>query len=156
MTKKAHLVLDLDGYLPAYLSQITNKWSKSASKIYLTNFGIGINEWRVMTIFAIEPGATAQRTCAILGIDKAAANRSVVHLESLELVKLTPNPNDGRSSLIQLTEKGWRIHDAIREIAVAREEQLLQGLSSAERRTLISLLGRVRANLASLYTEMPK
>lgn len=156
MTKKTRRVLDLDAYLPAYLSQITNKWSRSASKIYLTNFGIGINEWRVMTIFAIEPNSTAQRTCAILGIDKAAANRSVVHLENLELVKLVPNPKDGRSSLIQLTEKGWQIHDAILEIALAREAQLFKGLSAAERRTLISLLDRVRSNLLSLNTELPK
>lgn len=156
MTKKARRVLDLDGYLPAYLSQITNKWSKSASRLYLANFGIGINEWRVMTLFAIEPGATAQRTCSILGIDKAAANRSVGHLESLELVKLTANPNDGRSFLIQLTEKGWRVHDAILEIALAREGLLLKGLSSVDRRTLISLLDRVRSNLSLLDTDMQK
>jgi DNA-binding MarR family transcriptional regulator len=156
MRKKEHRVLVLDDYLPAYLSQITNKWSKSASKLYLDGFGIGINEWRVMTLFAIEPGATAQRTCAILGIDKAAANRSVVHLENLALVRLTPNPKDGRSSLIQLTEKGWSMHDAILEIALDREAQLLKGLSAAERRTLLSLLDRVRSNLSSLHTEMPK
>jgi DNA-binding MarR family transcriptional regulator len=150
MTKKARTVLDLDGYLPAYLSQITNKWSKSASKLYINSFGIGINEWRIMSIFAIEPGATAQRTCAILGIDKAAANRSVVHLENLQLVELTANPNDGRSRLIRLTAKGWRVHDEILDIALAREAQLLHGFSSAERRSLISMLDRVRANLSSL------
>jgi DNA-binding MarR family transcriptional regulator len=155
MTKKTRRVLDLDAYLPAYLSQITNKWSRSASKLYLTSFGIGINEWRVMNIFAIEPGATAQRTVAIMGIDKAAANRSVVHLEKHELVTLTPNPKDGRSSLVFLTEKGWRVHDVILEIALAREAKLLHGLSTAERRTLISLLDRVRANLPSLDTELP-
>ena len=156
MTKKTHRVLDLDGYLPAYLSQITNKWSRSASRLYLTDFGVGINEWRVMTLFAIEPGTTAQRACSILGIDKAAATRSVGHLESLGLVELTANPNDGRSFLIQLTQKGWRVHDAILEIALAREALLLKGLSSAERRTLISLLDRVRSNLSLLDTDMPK
>jgi DNA-binding MarR family transcriptional regulator len=156
MTKKARRVLDLDGYLPAYLSQITNKWSRGASRIYLANFGIGINEWRVMTLFAIEPGTTAQRCCAILGIDKAAANRSVAHLEDLKLLGLTPNPNDGRSFLIHLTEKGWRIHDAILEIALTREALLFKGLSSAERRTLLSLLDRVRSNLSLLDTDTPK
>lgn len=156
MKKKAHRVLDLDGYLPAYLSQINNKWARSASRLYLADFGVGINEWRVMTLFAIEPGTTAQRTCSILGIDKAAANRSVGHLESLGLVELSANPNDGRSFLIQLTEEGWRVHDAVLEIALARERLLLTGLSSTERRTLISLLDRVRSNLALLDTDPPK
>jgi DNA-binding MarR family transcriptional regulator len=156
MAKNARRVLDLDAYLPAYLAQLNNKWSKSSSRIYLHSFGIGINEWRVMTLFAIDPGTTAQRTCNILGIDKAAANRSVVHLESLGLVRLTPNPNDGRSSLIHLTDKGWATHDAILEIALAREAQLLKGLTKAERRTLISLLDRVRSNLPSLSTDAPK
>lgn len=156
MAKKTRRVLDLEGYLPAYLTQITNKWSKGASKLYLNSFGIGINEWRVMTLFAIEPGATAQRTCNILGIDKAAANRSVVHLESMKLVELTPNPSDGRSSLIELTEKGWSVHDAILEIALAREALLFKGFTSEERRTLISLLDRVRSNLPKLNAEPPK
>ena len=71
-------------------------------------------------------------------------------------MELAANPNDGRSRLIRLTAKGWRVHDAILEIALAREAQLLSGFSSAERRTLISLLDRVRSNLASLNTEAPE
>jgi DNA-binding MarR family transcriptional regulator len=143
-------VLSLDSYLPAYFTQITNKWGRVASRLYLERFGIGINEWRVMTLFAIEPGSTAQNACAILGIDKAAANRSIVHLQDRGLARLEPNPQDGRSRLIYLTEEGWRIHDAILEIAVARERLLLKGFTRQEQATLISLLDRVRSNLSLL------
>lgn len=148
--KKARRVLDLDAYLPSYLAQLNNKWSRSASRLYLSKYGIGINEWRVMTLFAIEPGATAQRTCTILGIDKAAANRSVMHLEAIKMVVLRENPNDGRSRLIELTEKGWEVHNEILKLALARERLLFTGFSDSEERTLIELLDRVRGNLPLL------
>ena len=150
MKKKSPRVLSLDDYLPAYLTQINNKWGRVASRLYLERFGIGINEWRVMTLFAIEPGSIAQQACATLGIDKAAANRSIVHLQERGLVVLEPNPDDGRSRLIYLTDEGWRVHDAILEIALARERLLLKGFSKQEQATLISLLDRVRANLSLL------
>lgn len=151
--RKTAKVLDLDNFVPSYITQIGNKWARGASRLYLEKFGIGVNEWRVMSIFAREPGITAQGACDILGSDKAAAGRSIVILESKGLVRLESNPNDRRSRRIYLTEQGWAVHDAILEIALKRERLLLDNFTDEEVAQLVHLLDRARQNLLRLHLE---
>ena len=51
--------LDLENYVPAFLTWIANKLSSSASLIYRRRFGVGIVEWRIMALLAVEPWITA-------------------------------------------------------------------------------------------------
>jgi len=146
-------VMDLDRFIPSYLTQISNKWSRGSSRLYLKKFNIGVNEWRVMVIFAREPGITAQGACDILGSDKAAAGRSVAILEDRGLVRLEASKSDRRSRHIYLTDEGWRMHNKILAIALARERLLLDAFSQEEVDTLIGLLDRVRQNLVRLHLD---
>jgi len=139
--------------VPSYITQIGNKWARGASRLYLKKFGIGVNEWRVMTIFAREPGITAQGACDILGSDKAAAGRSIAILEKKGLVRLEANPSDRRSRCVYLTDSGWAMHDSILEIALRREKLLLDAFTEEEAATLISLLDRMRQNLVRLHLD---
>jgi len=40
--------LDLDNYVPAYLTYLAGKISNSASAVYRPKFGVGITDWRIM------------------------------------------------------------------------------------------------------------
>jgi DNA-binding MarR family transcriptional regulator len=146
-------VLDLSRFVPAALTQIGNKWSRSSSQIYLKRFGVGINEWRVMSLLAVEPGITANRVCSVIGMDKAAVGRSVGLLEDGGYVSLKSHHRDGRSRLITLTTKGQNLHDKIIKIALHREKQLLASLTAKEVETLISLLNRLRVNIVRMQAE---
>ncbi|MGZ8371920.1 MAG: MarR family transcriptional regulator, partial [Rhodoplanes sp.] len=44
--------LDLDNYIPAYLTYLAGKISASASAIYRPRFGVGITDWRIMALVA--------------------------------------------------------------------------------------------------------
>ena len=55
--------LDLDRYLPFGLTAIANKIARSASRVYLRRFGVGINEWRILANLRISPGVTANQIC---------------------------------------------------------------------------------------------
>ena len=56
-------LLDLDRYVPAFVTFIANKLSNSATAVYQRNFGINVTEWRIMTQLALEPGIPASRIC---------------------------------------------------------------------------------------------
>jgi DNA-binding MarR family transcriptional regulator len=143
-------VIDLDAYIPAYLTQVGNKWARSSSHLYMRRFGIGINEFRVMVMVAIEPGINASRMCAIVGMDKAAIGRSIQSLEEKGILRVVPDAKDGRSRCVTLTDKGWEVHEEMRDLALAREKLLVSGFSPAEVLALISLLDRLRKNLAKV------
>ncbi len=66
------------------------------------------------------------------------------------LVRRTPDPRDRRRVLVALTDKGRRLADRFRPAVHAAERPWLDCLDEAERRQLISLLGRVQAHLLSV------
>ncbi|WP_028659309.1 MarR family winged helix-turn-helix transcriptional regulator [Nocardioides insulae] len=73
-----------------------------------------------------EGAARASRLVEIFEIDKAAVSRHLHHLEALGLVDRTPDPDDGRATLIVPTEEAIRriveVHEARRQVL---EERLM-------------------------------
>ena len=142
--------LDLDSYIPAYLTFLAGKLSSSASAVYRPRFGVGIADWRMMAFLAAEPWVVASHICNSTGLDKAAVSRSVRSLQQLGLIDVAPDQRDQRKQLIALTRRGVALHDRIVELAVAREQALLDGLSDGERRTLLRLLIHLQRRLRAV------
>jgi DNA-binding MarR family transcriptional regulator len=136
-------VLNLDRYVPGLLTFLANKLSRGASAIYRREFDVGINDWRVMSQLALEPGIPASRICAVVGLDKAVVSRSLAVLEQHGLVVGA----DTRRRLMSLTPAGRTLHDRIILVALERERRLVECLSATERETLIDLLGRLHRRL---------
>lgn len=142
--------LDLDRYVPFFLSSIGNKLSRGASRIYLDRFGVGVNEWRLLANLKVRGTGSARSICDVSGIDKAAASRAVGRLEDMGLIVVDDDPSDGRSRTLSLTDDGVALHDRIIAVALERESALLTGFSPAERDRLIGYLTRLYANAERL------
>ena len=139
--------LDLDRYVPAFITFIANKLSNSATAFYQKQFGVNVTEWRIMSLLAIEPGIPASRICHVIGFDKGPVSRTLAGLEKRGLVSIRTDPNDGRTHSISLTTKGRTIHDKVIVAAFERERRLLSCLTKDEREVLIDLLRRLHENL---------
>lgn len=149
-SRASRQALDLDSYIPAYLTFLAGKLSSSASAVYRPRFGVGIADWRMMALLAAKPWVVASHICNSTGLDKAAVSRSVRSLQDLGLIEIAPDRKDQRKQLIALTRKGIALHDRIVKLAVAREQALLEGLSEAERNTLLRLLVHLQRQLRSV------
>jgi DNA-binding MarR family transcriptional regulator len=141
--------LDLDRYIPAYLTYLAGKISSGASAIYRPRFGVGITDWRIMAMLAAEPWISAGRICESTGLDKAAVSRSVGELEISGIVEVRPDKFDKRRQIIALTRKGLSLHDRVVKLAIAREQKLLEGFSVSERKTLLEYLVRLQLQVQS-------
>ena len=142
--------LDLDRYVPAFITFIANKLSNSATAFYQRQFGVNVTEWRIMSLLAIEPGIPASRICHVIGFDKGPVSRTLAGLEKRGLVSIRTDPNDGRTHSISLTAKGRTTHDKVIVAALERERRLLSCLSKDEREVLIDLLRRLHENLGAV------
>ena len=140
-------VLNLSGYVSYYLTVLANKLSSGASRLYLEHYGIGIIEWRMMAMLALEPGVSPVRVCQFIGLDKGAVSREMRKLEAKGYVTVEDDPDSSRRRSLALTPEGYAIHDEVLRIALERERRLLKGLSAAEVETLLSLLVRTSANI---------
>lgn len=142
--------LDLDRYVPAFITFISNKLSNSATTFYQRNFSINVTEWRIMSLLAIEPGISASRICHVIGFDKGPVSRTLALLQKRGLVAIRTDPHDGRSHSISLTAKGRATHDKVIVAALDRERRLLSCLKKDEREVLIDLLRRLHNNLGAV------
>jgi DNA-binding MarR family transcriptional regulator len=139
--------LDLDRYVPAFITFIANKLSNSATALYQSNFGVNVTEWRIMALLAIEPDIPASRICHVIGFDKGPVSRTLGIMQKRGLVAIRPDPSDGRTHAISLTAKGRATHDKVIVAALERERRLLSCLDKNEQEVLIDLLRRLHNNL---------
>jgi DNA-binding MarR family transcriptional regulator len=140
-------VLDLDRYVPALITFIANKLSRSATALYQKRFGVNVTEWRILALLAIEPAISAARICHVIGYDKGPVSRTLAMMEERGLVTIRPDKRDGRTHAISLTPKGQSTHDQVIALALERERRLLSCLRNDEREALINLLVRIHGNL---------
>jgi DNA-binding MarR family transcriptional regulator len=148
-------VIDLERYVPALITFIANKLSRSATALYQRRFKVNVTEWRILVLLAIEPGIPAARICHVIGFDKGPVSRTLSVMQERDLVTIKTDPKDGRTHSISLAPKGREIHDRIMVIALDRERRLLACLREDEREVLIDLLGRVHGNLGAV-TDHPE
>jgi len=63
-------------------------------------------------------------------------------LENAGLAKRRPRPTDRRAREVAITPKGRRVLQQARRLAMQVEDDVLRGLSPAERRRMLALLRR--------------
>lgn len=144
--------IDGDRYVPALLSVLNNRLSSGASQLYLRQFGVGINEWRILSVLSNTPGSNTVHICETVSMHKTVASRSLREMEAKGLLRI--EKRDGQR-LMALTRDGQALHDRIALIALRREELLVGGFSASERDTLLEFLRRMRANLAEVEAWEP-
>ena len=147
VARKARRYIFGANYVPSYLSHLNNRLSSGASQLYLKHFGVGINEWRILSVLSNWPRSSAGTIGETVGMHKTVVSRSLREMEEKGLVLI--NTRDGQR-LIALTAAGQRLHDQIVVVALERERLLTQDFSEDERQTLIRLLGRMLANVEAV------
>lgn len=149
-TRTSAKALDLENYVVAYLTWTANKMSSSASALYRKRFGIGIADWRIMALLAVESWIPAGRISEVIGLDKAVISRSVAFMQERGLVETRFRDNNQRRQFVALTKDGLKLHDRVVEVAREREEFLLADLTEQERKTAIRLLAKIHARASQL------
>lgn len=132
------------------LTFAANRFTRSASRQYQAQFGIGAMDWRMLVMLTREPGSSVSHASRTIGIDKAAVSRCLKRLETAGLVRPdTPGPDD-RRRIWTLTPEGVRMHEDILRVALDRQKDLLDGFSRQDVQTFTEYLDRFLRNLDRL------
>lgn len=147
--KRVQKVISLQRFFPFLLSRVANTVSNGTAQLVEARFGLALREARLMVVL----GALGQATAAELGtvtvMDKAPVSRALSNLVSAGLIARTPDPQDARRLVLQLTPQGLKLHAALVPELLGRERQLLACLDTAERQQLLSLLAKLGERLAA-------
>ena len=111
---------------------IVNLIARPFGRLLQPAHGLSLTEWRTLPAAAELSGR--------LGLDKMAVSRAVRALEAAGRLRREVTGNDARRNALHLTPAGTALHAAIAPGGMAREAELLAGLSPAERGELDRLL----------------
>ncbi|MCB1391051.1 MAG: winged helix-turn-helix transcriptional regulator [Rhodobacteraceae bacterium] len=145
--REGHEIVDIENYTPYFLSSVNNALSRGASQTYLERFRIGIVEWRVISMLAIEPWIPASRICGVVQLDKGATSRALVKLVETGYLDHEASEQDVRRKTYALNEKGYALHDEILAIALERERALIRGVAPEDLEAFLRVMRVMKSNL---------
>ena len=112
----------------------------------LTAVGLTPALFALLNVLGAREGAIQQHLSSDMGIDPSAMVALIDKLESAGLAERRRRPGDRRAWEVAITPKGRRTLERARRIATQVEDEVLAGLTAAERRELLTLLRRALAS----------
>jgi DNA-binding MarR family transcriptional regulator len=122
---------------------LSNTISGRIAELYDREFGLSIQEWRVMTVVADAPGINAKEIGRRTAMDKVAVSRAITSLLTSRRLERRTHDEDRRHSELYLTAAGEAVYRRIVPMALAEEARLLKTLSASEREQLNVLLSKL-------------
>ncbi|SFD96782.1 DNA-binding transcriptional regulator, MarR family [Paenibacillus catalpae] len=98
-------------------------------------------------------GQSQQSLGRTIGVDHSTVAKSVKRLEESGLVTRTRSPEDGRVTLVWLTEAGRNLEAKVNIIWKELEQITVNGLTESERKQIESLAYRISSSIDSVNKE---
>src|ERR671911_2049265 len=108
----------------------------------LESLGLTTALFALLNVLGTREGAIQQELGSAMGIDPSTMVSLIDQLEAAGLAKRRPRPTDRRAREVVITPKGRRVLEQARLLAMQVEDEVLSGLSAAERGQLLTLLRR--------------
>jgi DNA-binding MarR family transcriptional regulator len=125
------------------LRRLTNMYTKASASVYEREFGLTLNEWRIIALLFAAGSLSMSRLAQQAQFDRGLTTRVVGALIERGLADRTSDPMDGRGVVLQLTPAGKAMVDVVAPVAWQRNEQLLSCLTAKEREVLESVLEKL-------------
>jgi DNA-binding MarR family transcriptional regulator len=119
-------------------------WRASHTQVAeaLESLGLTPALFGVLNVLGARAGAIQQEIGMAMAIDPSTMVSLIDQLEAAGLAERRPHPTDRRARAIAITPKGRRVLEKGRQMSQQVEDDVLRGLTAAERRQLITLLRR--------------
>ncbi len=144
-------VFRLENWLPYEFSLVANRVSAMLARMYKERYGLSVVGWRVLAILNNESPLSAKKVAERTAMNAVNVSRAVAHLADLGMVRRSTNAQDYRQVMLSPSKKGQSAYQQVIPLAMAIEQELLQGMKRADietlRQTAIALSGRAALRL---------
>jgi MarR family transcriptional regulator, lower aerobic nicotinate degradation pathway regulator len=134
-----------DGAVTEFAGQLFFRlWrvSHTRTAAALESLGLTTALFALLNLLATRDAAIQQELGSAMGVDPSTMVSLIDQLETAGLANRRPRPTDRRAREVVITPKGRRVLGQARRLAMQVEDEVLQGLSQAERRRMLALLRR--------------
>jgi len=134
---------DSYGYMVNHLARLFAR----ALERRIQPHGLSPGQFPVLLALWEREGLTQAELCRIVQIEQPTMANTLNRMERDGLIRREPDPNDGRRSLIHLTERARALEDPATTAARAINQTAIKGLSDEEQAELRRLVAVMAANL---------
>lgn len=153
--ESARRELQLESFLPYLVNNLADRISTGLSKIYASEYGLSIPEWRILANLAEHGVLNAKQIVSTTGMEKSKVSRAVKNLTERGLILQRRKDADNRARDLALTDAGLSLYAELVPRALAWEGRLLESLSVSEYRDFMYLLGKLRQRAIIMEQESP-
>ena len=144
--KKSKTKTKTEGELLSAVSQVARAARTSLGR-NLLDVGLYAGQDVLMLALDRQDGQAPGAIAASLGVKAPTITKTISRLAAQGLVRRQDSPDDGRMSLVYLTDLGREKIKAISRAQKETEKQALDGLKNKDVKQLIALLSAIEANL---------
>ena len=109
-------------------------------------FGVTPVQFGALSAVMRQPGVDQRRLARMIGFDTSTIGSVIDRLEARGLLLRQQTPKDRRVKLLNLTDAGKELLQALMPIALQAQRHMLDPLSDEERQQFIGLMARVLAH----------
>ena len=131
-------IIDPENFTPRLLALLSNALVWRESHELRRRFGLGTNDWRVISAIAIWPGASASEVSEFIAVNKAVVSKSVTTLAARRLIALADGPRGSRP--LYLTIAGAQMHHEMLPVSLSGQDIILAGMTGDQTAALNTVL----------------
>lgn len=144
-------IQDIELAFAVISGKVSNAINRNLSRSFKkAGLDITPEQWSILMCLWMKMGGESptQNALAVATFrDRPSVTRLIHNMEKQNLVTRELQDSDRRSNRIRLTEKGLACHKIVKEATMNAMKTCFMGMSEAEVKTSIDLLGRVFRNL---------
>lgn len=118
-------------------------------------FGLTLAQGRALLHLSRNEGVSQVALSALLDIQPITLLRHLDRLEKSGLIERRVHPTDRRVQQLYLTPSSQRLLQKMEDMTAQVQDQMMAGLSKAERVALIASLERIKGNLTQMTSPLP-
>ncbi len=137
------------GYLVSEVAKLMKRRFEEEARVH----GITLPQWRALAELSLNHGMSQVELAGCIDTDPMTLSGILDRLEKRGLIERSADPNDSRAKRSVATPAGQELVQEVRRVGHSLYEHALDGLSNAERKQLIDVLGRMKDNLLAMNAE---
>ena len=135
--------IDIRDLMSFRLARLAAASDKSGQQWSLSQYGLRLNEWRVLGLAAAMNPAPFSDIARALSMDKGQLSRIVKALTERGLMRSAPDRRDQRALSLWVTPAGRDLYRRMVASAKRRNEKTMACLTASEQEELLRLLAKV-------------
>ena len=142
--------MDLENIIANRFNRLLWRISNYGERSDLAEPKISLIEWRIIAQLGKLGRMPIGELSKLSGIGPTVGSRTIKSLKNKGCVETRKSSKDSRQQLVQLTNYGFQVHDAIAPGRQQAHQQVQAGLSEHELSTLFSLCDKLENHLDSV------